>query len=211
MVRSLALLGLAVALVFAGAARADGDPASDFLLSAPTFIPPDDGIPPAYIDQLRATVREAETRGYTIRVAVVGRSYDMGSVTVLFRKPRQYARFLGTELTLAYKDRLLIVMPNGLAVSSAGRALPRDQAVVDRIPAPGTDGAALASTASDAVVKLAAAGGVTVPRQPLVGDAGKASGSSATGDRITIAVAAAVVVLTLVLGAYLRRRLANRP
>jgi hypothetical protein len=93
---------LVVALLAAPIARADGDPASDYLLGQPTFVPPDDGVPKAYADQLNATVAEAKARGYTIRVALIGTRYDMGSVTVLYREPKRYARFLGQELFLVY-------------------------------------------------------------------------------------------------------------
>src|SRR5579862_3057768 len=96
------LLILVVALSATPLARADGDPASDYLLAQSTFVPPDDGVPPAYATQLQETVREAKARGYTIRVALVGRLYDMGAVTVLFKHPRQYARFLGEELSFVY-------------------------------------------------------------------------------------------------------------
>ena len=93
------------ALIAVSPARADGDPASDYLLGRSTFIPPDVGIPKAYADQLIATVREAKARGYTIRVALIGSRYDLGSVTILDKKPKRYARFLGTELSLIYKSR----------------------------------------------------------------------------------------------------------
>jgi hypothetical protein len=204
------LLALVAAVLLPPAAHADGDPASDYLLFAPTFVPPDDGIPKAYADQLTATVRQAKARGYTIRVAVVGSRYDMGSVTVLYKKPKQYARFLGTELSLVYKQRLLIVMPNGLAVSRAGKALAREQAIVDRIAPPGTSGIALASTATKAVVKLAAAAGVVVQPAPLAATGRKPPNSTATRDRITIAAAALCAILVAGLFLYVRRRFEAR-
>lgn len=199
---------VAIALVGASTARADGDPASDYLLSTPTFVPLDIGVPNAYATQLTATVREAAARGYTIRVALIGSRFDMGSVTILYEKPKQYARFLGTELSLVYKERLLIVMPNGLAVSRNGKASPREQVVVDRIAPPGSAGIALASAATRAVVRLAAEAGVLVPRAPLAASGRKEPGSTATGDRITIAGAALVAVLFIGLYAFFRRRAA---
>ena len=197
------------ALIAVSPARADGDPASDYLLSRSTFIPPDLGIPQVYADQLVATVREAKARGYTIRVALIGSRYDLGSVTILDKKPKQYARFLGTELSLIYKGRLLIVMPNGLAVSRKGKAAPREQAIVDRIPPPGTGGVALISTATKAVINLAADAGVIVPQQPLAA-AGQSTPSSHTmRDRITIAAAALVAGLIVGLYLFFRRRAAG--
>ena len=100
-------------LLAAPAALADGDPASDYLLTYQAFVPPDDGIPPAYANQLTELLTAERKAGYTIRVALIGTRYDMGSVVVLYRMPKQYARFLGQELFFVYKGRLLVVMPNG--------------------------------------------------------------------------------------------------
>ena len=88
MARCALLAVLAGSLVVVAAAHADADPASDYLIQQATFIPPDDGIPMAYADQLNATVREAKARGYTIRVALIGSRYDMGAVTILYEKPK---------------------------------------------------------------------------------------------------------------------------
>jgi hypothetical protein len=203
--RRIGLLVALAALAVVPLARADGDPASDYLLVQQTFVPPDDGIPAAYAAQLVATVREAKARGYTVRVALIGSRYDMGSVTVLYGKPRQYARFLGEELSLVYKQRLLVVMRNGLAVSRRGKLLPAEQKVVDRLPAPRLGGAALASTASTAVMQLAAANGVVFPKPPLVAS-GPSGGNSTTRDRITIVAAAAVLAALAALVVLARRR-----
>ncbi len=207
MARRISLVVLLAALTLAPLARADGDPASDYLLGQATFVPPDDGISSAYASQLEATVREAKARGYTIRVALIGRQYDMGAVTVLFRRPKQYARFLGTELSFVYKGRLLVVMPNGLAVSRDGKALPVQQEIVDRIAAPGTDGASLASAGTDAVVRLAADAGVVVPKATL--SAKGRSGPSTNGDRVKIAAAALVAGILVAAFVLFRRRRAR--
>jgi hypothetical protein len=197
---------LAASLVAVPGAHADADPASDYLIQQATFIPPDDGIPQAYADQLNATVREAKARGYTIRVALIGSRYDMGGVTILYEKPKQYARFLGQELALIYKKRLLVVMPNGLAVSANGKLAPREQAVVDRIQPPGTDGRTLASTATKAVIRLAADAGVVVPEQALSSSGRSAPGASDNRDRVIIAAAALGAALVVVLVVLYRRR-----
>ena len=206
MARSLLLVLVLAALAAAPLARADADPASDYLLGQATFIPPDDGIPRAYAEQLNATVREAKARGYTIRVALIGSRYDMGGVTVLYEKPRQYARFLGQELALIYKKRLLVVMPNGLAVSRNGKLAPREQALVDRIAPPGTNGAALASTGTKAVIRLAADAGVVVPEPPLAASGRGVPGSSDNRDRVVIAAAAVGAALLAALVVVYRRR-----
>lgn len=205
--RRLAVLLAAAALVAVPAAHADGDPASDYLLGQPTFVPPDIGVPKAYADQLNATVAEAKARGYTIRVALLGSRYDMGSVTILYKQPKQYARFLGKELYFVYKGRLLVVMPNGLAVSKGGVLLPAEQTVVDRVPPPGGNGAALASAATHAVAQLAANAGAVFPLPKL----GQTGGSSTNQDRLEIAGIAIVVVLLLAAAGVVRRRRRRRP
>ena len=190
-----------VALLAASVARADGDPASDYLLGQPSFVPPDLGVPKAYAAQLNATIAEAKARGYTIRVALLGSRYDMGSVTILYKKPKQYARFLGQELYFVYKGRLLVVMPNGFGVARGKTLLAKEQAVVDRISPPGTNGAALASAATHAVSRLAANAGVVFPVPAL----GKTGGSSKNRDRLEIAGIALIVVALLLAGSAVTR------
>jgi hypothetical protein len=173
--RSVVVLAALLALAVAPLARADGDPASDYLLGQQTFVPPDIGVPQGYANQLLGTVRAAAGRGYRIRVALIGSRYDLGAVTSLWKQPKRYARFLGQELYFVYKGRLLVVMPNGLGVTSGGKPVPAEQRVVDRIAPPGKDGVALASTATRSVVRLAANAGVVITAAPL-------NGSTGTGD-----------------------------
>jgi hypothetical protein len=203
--RRVALLALVAALAAVPLARADGDPASDYLLVQQTFVPPDAAVPTAYADQLLAAVREAKARGFVVRVALIDSRYDMGSVTVLYGKPRQYARFLGQELSFVYKRRLLVVMRNGLAVSMRGRLVPAEQAVVDKIAAPQAGGAALASAGTTAVVRLAAANGIVIPTPPLAAS-GRTNGSNTTRDRIVIAAAAVGILALGGLAVLYRRR-----
>ena len=198
-----ALLGLA-ALVVPVAARADGDPASDWLLAQSTFVPMDDGIPNAYAQQLLTAVQEAKARGYVIRVALIGTQYDMGSVYSLWRQPKPYAVFLGKELYFVYKKRLLVVMPNGLSVTKGGIRDPKEQAIADRIAPPVANHAALASAATNAVIKLAANAGFVLTKPPL----GKVkSGPSSNQERVEIAAAALLIAGLLVGGGFLRNRL----
>jgi hypothetical protein len=204
--RRFALLALLALLVAAPAARADGDPASDYLLVQPTFVPQGDGIPTGYSNQLLAAVRAAKARGYTIRVALIGSMYDLGAVGSLWKQPRQYARFLGQELAFVYKGRLLVVMPNGLAVSRGGKALTAEQRVVDRIPPPGSKGSAIAAAGTQAVLRLAANAGIVVPTPALTGNT---STPSANRDRLKIAggvLAGIAVFLAVFFAPRLRRK-----
>jgi len=198
--RRLTLLALVTALVAVPLARADGDPASDYLLTRATFVPPDLGISSSDAARLAATVAAARSSGYPIRVALIGSAYDLGSVSALERKPKQYARFLGEELTLVYHGRLLVVMPNGFGVSRGGKPLPGDQRVVDRLPAPGTGGPQLVQAGIDGVRALAAAAGVRVSAaRPAAGGGGGAGalvwGLGAGAVALLLAAAAGLVVV----------------
>jgi len=86
----LALTLVAMLALGAPAARADGDPASDVLVTQSLFLPPDAGIPPARQAQLNTPLREASTARYRIRVAVIASRTDLGSVTELRRQPQNY-------------------------------------------------------------------------------------------------------------------------
>jgi len=196
------VVGLLLLLVAVPVARADGDPASDYLLGQPSFIPPDAGVPPAYAKQLNQVLLDAKDKGYRIRVALIASRYDLGSVGVLDKQPKRYARFLGQELLFVYPGRLLVVMPNGLGVSRAGKPAPAEQATVDRLPPPGAGGAGLASAATRAVVRLAANAGAVVPVPPLSGDT---STPNPNHDRLLIVLVTAVALAGF--AAYrLRRR-----
>jgi hypothetical protein len=205
--RSLVLAATVLALaVGVSAAFADGDPASDYLLVSPAFVPPDDGIPSAYAKQLNAVIAAAKAKHYMIRVALIKTRYDMGSVTVLYRKPKQYAHFLSQELHFVYTGRLLVVMPNGFGYARGGVLQPQQQAIVDRLPVPGNSGTELAAAGTGAVRALAAAAGVQLALPPLHGS----TGTNTTRDRLVIGGA---VAIALILGGglpLLRQRLRSR-
>jgi hypothetical protein len=197
--RALVAAALIVACALAGNARADGDPASDYLLATKVFLPFDMKVSKAKQRELIAFVEATNRSGYAIRVAVIGSSYDMGSVVSLWRKPRTYARFLAAELQFIYAKRLLIVMPNGFGVSWRGHAVGREYAVLSKLPI-GKGPAGLVDAARAAVSKLAAAADVEV--------AAPAAGPGGTGHRRALIVAAAIaaLVLAVLVRLALRRR-----
>ena len=201
----IAVAAALAACVVVPVARADGDPASDYLLSQKTFIPFDANIPAAKAAALNGIVTDAKQKGYTVRVAIISRPFDLGAVPSLWRKPKTYSRFLGQELFFVYKGRLLVVMPNGYAVSRGGKTYPRGQAVVDRLPPPGSGGAALVAGATRAVRELAANAGVHA-----VVPASASTSSSSTNDRLIIAAAAGGIALLILGGMGLKRLLARR-
>src|SRR5205085_3124573 len=139
--------------IFAGSARADGDPASDYLLGTQVFIPYDIKAPKAKQQELASLVHDANKSGYAIRVALIGSAYDLGAVTSLWRKPKPYAKFLGAELQFVYKKRLLIVMPQGFGFNWTNHPSTREYAVLAKIPvAKGPEG--LVDAAGTAVQQL---------------------------------------------------------
>jgi hypothetical protein len=194
---TLVLLTLSLGLALAARdARADGDPASDYLLGQKAFLPYDANVPTVDQAKLNALLDEAAKRGYPIRVAVIWSSYDLGSVTALWRKPHLYARFLAAELAFVYKGKLLIVMPNGFGFHDPKKPAATEATLLAKIPIAQTP-AGLTEAAITAVQRLAAAHGVSVvPPRHVVTPAQRNN-----HDRITIVAA---VLVALGIGVLLR-------
>jgi hypothetical protein len=202
--RRVALLALLALLVAVPAARADADPASDYLLSLQTFVPPDAGVSKADQQQLTQLVTSARSGGYTIRVAVIASRYDLGSVTILDKRPKLYAHFLSQELRFLYKQRVLVVMANGYGIARGGKPAPAEQKIVDRLPPPtAMHGSALVAATERAVRTLANHAGVQTVATPI--PAAATTKSTTTRDRVVIAaVALAVLCATIVVFLYRR-------
>ncbi len=113
-----------------GSASADGDPASDVLVTQTLFLPWDAGVSADQQAQLTALLRESEHDGYPLRVALIASSADLGSVTELWRQPQSYADFLGDELSLVYRGTLLVVMPDGFGLYGVNGSLSPEQAAL---------------------------------------------------------------------------------
>src|SRR5689334_12601106 len=97
--RRWVLLCAALLLLSGGAARADGDPASDFLVVRDVFLPYSQiDHPPADARKVSEAAREARAAGYPLKIALIESTYDLGTATALFERPQDYARFLGLEL-----------------------------------------------------------------------------------------------------------------
>ncbi|HUO72322.1 MAG TPA: hypothetical protein VMU39_16250 [Solirubrobacteraceae bacterium] len=130
-----AALPLAIAVLAGSAAiaRADGDPASDFLVTRQTFLSSQSAALSGAQRELLGVVASANRSGFAIRVAVISNEYDMGSITALWRKPHTYARFLGLELVPGYRGRLLVVMPNGFGFNWLGPRGRRSQSSRQRM------------------------------------------------------------------------------
>ena len=153
---TLALLSVCALGVLAPAARADGDPGSDVLVYQNLFVASDSNISIAQQVELGDLLTSAARSGFTIRVAIIATPSDLGAITQLWQKPTGYASFLGIELSLAYSQRLLVVMPDGFGFNWDGHSATAAYQVLGKVAIkPG--GSGLATSAQTAVRALAAA------------------------------------------------------
>jgi hypothetical protein len=197
-----ASIGLAV--TFSPAAFADGDPASDVLVYEPVFNPYDSGATVAQAAQLEALVRYVSAHGYPVKVAMIASSRDLGTASELWENPDEYAIYLGTELKLVFKGRLLVVMPQGYGLRDPfpTDAIPAgDRKAVNGLYAPGSD---LVAGAYQVVTRLASDNGITVPKTFAYTAPAASSGSSSASPLIGFAVG--LVAIAVAWGVSLRAR-----
>jgi hypothetical protein len=197
--RRAAVLAALLLLCAPAVARANGDPASDYLLVQSVFLPFNAKVDPDVTASLSDTIREADNSGFQIKVAVIGTRDDLGTAFSLYNKAQKYAEFLGLELSFQYRGRLLVVMPKGFGYSIEGRPGRRGIEVVKRLPGPGKDATKQVEAATQAVRKLAAASG------HVLSAADKGGGGSAARDRLTIAAGITAVVALLAAIVFFRR------
>jgi hypothetical protein len=199
LVRRLAILGAAALCLCApSVARANGDPASDYLLTRSVFLPFTTKIDQNGVKRLDALLREAAQKDFQIRVAVILSPSDLGTAFSLFEKPQKYSEFLGLELSFVYRGRLLVVMPSGYGYSVNGDPDPKASAVLKKLPARGRSATKEVEGATVAVQRLAAAKGLrlTIPKV----------GGSTSRDRLTIAAAATAGIALIAAFVLYRRR-----
>jgi hypothetical protein len=205
------LIALAAAVVLAAiaapvAALADGDPASDYLLSEPIFLPIDHPVSPNQAATFERLVLGAEKAGLQIKVAVISSKYDLGSVPILYAEPQRYADFLGQELFYYYKHKILIVMPNGFGIYDNGHSTAVDRAVLAKVaPAKAVNGNVLTAAGTRAVEALAKHYGVVLPASTS-----SSQGSSANSERLEIGLGALVILVLVLGGGFARRRWRSR-
>ncbi len=210
------ILELCVALILAlGAAlaatapiaSADGDPGSDVLVYQPLFLAADAGISVHEQVKLGDLLHAAGGRGFPIRVAIIATRTDLGAVTGLWREPRAYAHFLGLELSLTYKGRLLVVMPNGFGFNWPGHSSAAAYRTLRSVAIqPGGRGLAAAtqtgvgSLAATDGIKLRSASAASSPAKPHPArPASQAAGPHGTSgqDILILAILAALCALAL--------------
>jgi hypothetical protein len=161
---------------------------------------PYEHVTPAVAADLRSAVRDARTDGKRIKVAVIATKRDLGGVPTLFGNPLYYARFLGAELQFLYSGKLLVVMPQGAALSERGK-LVANPAILHARVEQGTDG--LVRTATGLVRDLT--GGKEGGSQTVLRASTGGGSSTWIWIVVGVAVAAALGALAVIL-ARLRRR-----
>ena len=192
-----------VALLVPGAARANGDPASDVLLTSQVFLPFEAPISSSAANDLKETVANANKKRFKLRVALIAFTSDLGTANALWGQPQNYSKFLGKEIAFVTTDPLLVSMPSGFGFYDQDRTVTHEKQVLARIQ-PGKIPTALAESTTAAVRALAAAEGITLPKP--------SSGSSATHDRLILGAAVLAFLLVIVFPAGLiKRRRKPRP
>ena len=225
-----ALVGVLLAVVLAAGsvasvARADGDPGSDVLVYQDLFAGSSAGLSVQQQARLGDLLKAAGAARFPIRVAIIASPTDLGAVTALWRKPQAYARFLGLELSLAYKQRLLVVMPDGFGFNWPGHSTTAAYATLARIPL--GSGVGLFEATQTAVRALAQSGGVKLVTPTHAGGGGAAGTDSAAGrspvssttpgqsadSRVALLATVSILLVGVILGvrAALRRRHATLP
>jgi hypothetical protein len=199
-----AVLTLALVLVAATPARADGDPASDVLLGLNVFYPYSPPVSQTLQNTLNGETAAASRAHFPIKVALIESPLDLGAIPVLFDKPQQYADFLDDEISFGHRQLLLVVMPDGYGVQGVSAATAAAVASLAR-PA-GRQSDDLARAAITAVQTLAAAAGhpIAVSQSPSTGGGG---GPGSTPLALIVLALAAIVLA----GALIALRVRERP
>jgi hypothetical protein len=186
-------------------AQADGDPASDVLLTEGVFYPYSEPVSRDLQRKLDAETTALSRTPFPLRVALIGAPVDLGSYPHVFGQPSVYAQLLGEELSLYGSHKMvLVVMANGYGVYGVGQAATR--AATTLSPPRSGRGDDLARAAITSVRTLAAAA-----RHPVAAINDKGAVHSAKRGRssalLVVALAlAASVAAGSVLVARRRRR-----
>lgn len=218
MLRRCAALALALLLLAAPAAHADGDPASDVLPTQSVFFPYAPPTAARLRSALERVLERAADAGYPMKVALVESAGDLGSYPQMFNQPQQYANLLAGELptnphgTIRTRPHLLVVMPVGFGGDNLGESVDDALAPITVDADAQSDG--LARAAIEAVARVATANGhqVAVPPEAhlkLQASDRSTKRSSGPSPWVFVAPLAFVVLAIVGLGRLAARR--SRP
>lgn len=209
--RTTALVWLVAAIVapVPTAALADGDPASDVLISQDVYVPYFPAPSKAEARKLSRLLAQVRRDGYPMKVALIQTTGDLGANPDLLGRPAAYAKLLASELAAHVKrPYLLVVMAQGgLAGNNLGPDADRILRGIDIDTEAQSDG--LVRAALQAVAEVAAANGLetSLPEvikaddQPAADD-----GRSHTALYVLAAVIVALGVALIAFSFVVRRR-----
>jgi hypothetical protein len=195
--RRLVIVVAVAACVFAGEARANGDPASDFLPVTNVFLSLTKADQHSSGRKLLALTTDAATKKFPLKVAVIATPTDLGLIQSLWKKPQPYADFLARELVAyaRFHGTLVVAMPNGFGLHGPG-ATPVAKRALAALPKPSTQNVdQLGDATVEAVQKVSDANGQTLT----------AGGSGTPAWVIVLAVAGGAAVITGAVFFSLRR------
>jgi hypothetical protein len=199
----------ALALVLgssASSAWADGDPASDILLTQALYTPVAQKISAPVSVRLVQTIAAYNDAGFKIRVALILDRTDLGAVPQLFGQPDNYVQLLSSELFYGWKGGIIAVQPAGIGVRNI-KPLGEAKTIVAAIKvAQPASADTLALAAITAIRKLGSAHGVAAFTSNGTTTVKKTSSGSSTTKTLLGVVLAIVLVLLLVGQIYLRRK-----
>jgi hypothetical protein len=205
------LLALSVALaalaVLPAGALADGDPASDVLISSTLYTPVAQKISPPVLQQLQRTIEQANAGGFQVRVALILDRTDLGAVPQLYGNPTSYVRLLSAELFYVWKGAVIAVQPGGIGVANIKPLAPAQAAAnTIKVAKPATADA-LAQAATTAIRKIAPMerSSITFTSDGST-PASTSSSSSSTTTKILGGVLIVVLVLLFIGQLVVRRR-----
>lgn len=196
---------LLASLLICCTALADADPASDVLLAANVFYPYGPPVSARLQATLNAELAAVHGAHFPLKVAEIATAMDLGAISQLYEKPRQYAAFLDREISYSGPVPVLVVMPDGYGSAglSAGPA-----AVLASLPGPATaSGDDLTQAAIAAVRRVAAAAGHPLGRLSIAARLNTGEGGSGVAVPLAILLGACAALATAILA--VRRRSAQ--
>ena len=199
--RTVLVLAALLTVALPATARANGDPASDVLITDRIFLPYQ--APSAdQVTKLRGVIDRARSAGQPIRVAIIHSPRDLGAVSNLFGHPREYAELLRTELinpvepgARGNREALLVVMAAGFGTGNVPPEVDRKLRGIE-LPAD-ADPDELVAAAGYGVQELARAAGNPIPATFDKPDPGGAGGALLP-ILITVGFAALCAVLIVI-------------
>lgn len=201
--RLLPVLAVAAALaVLPAPALADGDPASDYLLTEDVYLPLSPGISTDLGRTITDLLKSTRKAGFPLRVAIIAAPRDLGAVPQYFGRPQSYAPFLESEIAFNTKKPLLVVMPGGYGVAAMPNGA--ENGLTGLAPPKSAQGDDIGRATITAIVKLSKAAGHPVPAPKL--PKASSGGGGGTSPALVFGVPVALLALGGALAALRRRQ-----